>query len=295
MLGSMVADYLSRDTDIKVAVTVRTKELAAKCRQKISNIDWLLFDASTSELDKALGVIDGYEWIINAIGITKPLVHDNNAFEVEHAVWINSVLPYHLVRKAEANKAKVLQIGTDCVYSGRKGKYTESDEYDPLDVYGKSKSLGEAALPANYLLRSSIIGPEPKEHKMLLDWFLGQPKNAKVSGYINHNWNGVTTLQFAKICRGIIKQGITLFKPQHIIPTGEITKCQMLQEFAKRYHRDDVTITPVAAPVIIDRTLATVNEAVNLNLWKAAGHDSPPTVPEMIAELAGFDYRLNGL
>ena len=93
MLGSMVADYLSRDTDIKVAVTVRTKELAAKCRQKISNIDWLLFDASTSELDKALGVIDGYEWIINAIGITKPLVHDDNAFEVEHAVWINSLLP----------------------------------------------------------------------------------------------------------------------------------------------------------------------------------------------------------
>ena len=294
MLGSMVTDYLSRDNTLNVCATVRTKELAAAYHQKIKNVKWLLFDAAAPDLDKSLDIIRGYEWVINAIGITKPLVHDNNALEVERAIWINSVVPYHLVRKAETNKSRVLQIGTDCVYSGKKGKYSESDEYDPLDVYGKSKSLGEVASPNNYLLRCSIIGPEPKEHKMLLDWFLGQAKNSKVNGYNNHNWNGVTTLQFARLCQGIIKQDLKLTKFQHIIPTGAITKCQMLQEFAKNYSRDDIMITPVEASTVIDRTLQTSNETMNLKLWSSAGYSIPPTVPEMIAELARFDFRLKG-
>ena len=295
MLGSMVADYLSRDDSCKVAATVRTKEMAAKCLKNADNIDWLLFDAGAPDIDKSLKVIDGYEWIINAIGITKPLVHDNNAFEVERAIKINSLFPYHLVRMAEANKARVLQIATDCVYSGRKGKYTEKDEYDPPDIYGKTKSLGEAALPNNFLLRCSIIGPEPKEHKFLLDWFLGQPQKAQVSGYTNHNWNGVTTLQFARLCQGIIKKGIKPPQVQHIIPAADITKCDMLKEFARCYHREDITITPVQAPVVIDRTLRTVDEVSNLAIWEAAGYAKPPSVPEMITEMAGFDSRLTGI
>ena len=93
------------------------------------------------------------------------------------------MLPHQLARKAESSGAKVIQIATDCVYSGKKGEYVESDEFDPLDVYGKTKSLGEVTSPGVYHLRCSIIGPEPKEHKFLLDWFLGQPKNARVNGY----------------------------------------------------------------------------------------------------------------
>jgi len=295
MLGSMVADCLSRDRNFKIAATVRTEDLAARCRERIGNVDWLLFDAGAPDIDKALGVIDGYAWVVNAIGITKPLVHDNNAFEVERAIRINSMLPYHIVRKAEANQAKVIQIATDCVYSGKKGHYAESDEFDPLDVYGKTKSLGEVAVPHNYLLRCSIIGPEPKEHKFLLDWFLGQPRNAGVNGYANHSWNGVTTLQFARLCQGIINKGTEISAVQHIVPAGEITKCDMLKEFARCYHREDIKITPVQAPVVIDRTLQTDNKATNAAIWKAAGYSRPPSVPEMVAELAGFDYRLTGL
>jgi dTDP-4-dehydrorhamnose reductase len=295
MLGSMVADYLSRDKNIKVAATVRTKEMAAKCRERINDIEWAPFDASAPDIDKALDIINGYEWIINAIGITKPLVHDNNLFEVERAIKINSILPFHIARKAEANKAKVIQIATDCVYSGRKGHYVETDEFDPLDVYGKTKNLGEMASPSNYLLRCSIIGPEPKEHKFLLDWFLGQPQKAKVNGYTNHDWNGVTTLQFARLCHGIINKGTNISTVQHIIPTEEITKYDMLKEFAKCYHRDDIVITPTQAPVVVDRTLKTKNEASNLAIWAAAGYAKPPSVPDMIAELSRYKFRLTGI
>lgn len=295
MLGSMVADYLSRDPAVKVAATVRTKELAAKCRERINNVTWLLFDAGAPDLDKALGAIDGYDWVINAIGITKPLIHEGNAFEVERAVRINSLLPYHIARKAKANGAKVIQIATDCVFSGRKKRYVESDEFDPLDVYGKTKSLGEVSSPNVYNLRTSIVGPEPKEHKFLLDWFLGQPPKAQINGYANHRWNGVTTLHYARLCHGLISRGIISAPVQHIVPSGEVTKCELLQHFARCFHREDVTITPVQAPVVIDRILKTISEAANLALWSAAGYSQPPSIPEMVAELASFDYRLAGL
>jgi dTDP-4-dehydrorhamnose reductase len=295
MLGSMVTDDLSRDKGIKLAATVRTAALKTKCAAKIPGVSWLLFDATAPDPQKALKVIDGYDWVINAIGITKPLVHDDNALEVERAVRVNSLLPYLLARRAAACGARILQIATDCVYSGRKGGYTEKDEFDPLDVYGKTKSLGEVASPQVHHLRCSIIGPEPKEHKFLLDWFLGQPQNARVSGYTNHRWNGVTTLHFSRLCHGIIINDLKLPPVQHIVPAGEVTKCQMLQDFARYYEREDVTITPAEAPSVIDRTLQTINGAVNLAIWGAAGYRQPPTVLEMVAELAGFGYRLGGL
>lgn len=295
MLGSMVVDYLSRQPDLKVAATVRTQALVSKCKERLPAVDWLLFDADAPDLLNALGMIDGYDWLINAVGITKPLIHDNNAVEVERALLVNSLLPYLLVQQAQKNGARLLQIATDCVYSGSKGRYIESDAHDALDVYGKTKSLGEVPAQHAYHLRCSIIGPEPKEHKFLLDWFLGQPKNAGVSGYMNHRWNGVTTLHFAKLCHGIITREFKLPPVQHVIPSGEVTKCELLRCFAQSFHREDISITPVEATIVVDRTLGTTQEALNRELWALAGYSPPPSVPEMVAELACFDYRLVGL
>jgi dTDP-4-dehydrorhamnose reductase len=295
MLGSMVVDDLSRNSDFKVSATVRNTTLARKCQEKIAGVDWLVFDANAPDVEKALKIIDDHDWVINAIGITKPLIHDDNAFEVERAVKINSLLPHQLARKAASAGARIIQIATDCVYSGRKGNYAETDEFDALDVYGKTKSIGEVFTPGVFHLRCSIIGPEPKEHKFLLDWFLGQPQKAKVSGFTNHRWNGVTTLHFSRLCGGIIAKDLNLPHMQHAVPSGSITKCDMLKEFAGSFHRGDISITPVVAPTIIDRTLKTNNEALNLSIWAAAGYNQPPTVPEMVAEMASFEYRLAGL
>ena len=294
MLGSMVVDYLSRDPDLEVTATVRTEALAGKCSEQLPDVSWQLFDADASDLWNALGVIDGHDWVINAIGITKPLIHDDNAFEVERAVRINSLLPHLIARRAQTSGARVLQIATDCVYSGSKGRYVESDEHDALDVYGKTKSLGEVPAPHVHHLRCSIIGPEPREHKFLLDWFLGQPQNAGVNGYVNHRWNGMTTLHFAKLCHGIITHNTTMPHQQHVISTGEVTKCELLQCFARHFHREDVSITSTEAAVVVDRTLGTTNEALNRELWTAAGYPDPPSVLQMVAELARYDYQLEG-
>ena len=295
MLGSMVTDFLSRDKDLSITVTMRSQQLIKKAQKRIKNIEWLNFkvkdEAQTIQQLLNLGKPD---WIVNAIGVIKPYARDDYPEEVENASVGNAMFPYWLARTFE--QSHILQIATDCVYSGNKGHYVESDKHDSFDVYGKTKSLGEVLLPNVKHLRCSIIGPEPKSRVSLLEWFLKQTANAKVSGFTNHSWNGVTTLHFAKICHGIINNNISLPHLQHLIPDGDITKHDLLCCFKRLYERSDIEITAIEAPQKIDRRLGTEDNELNAKLWQSAGYDDrPPTTKEMVEELAAFDYRLKEL
>lgn len=290
MLGSMITDVLARDNELAVTATVRNERVLEKVCQQLPGVNWKQFDATDDNLPQTLDIVNEHTWMINAIGITKPLIHDDNPFEVERAIHINSLFPHLLAVKAKSIGAQVLQIATDCVYSGNKGHYTESDNHDAIDVYGKTKSLGEVMQPCMHHLRCSIIGPEPKDFKFLLEWFRRQPIGAQINGYINHRWNGITTLHFAKIVKGIIKTGITLPHVQHIIPTGDLTKAEMLREFARAYRRKDTYIQDTTATQEIDRTLCTSQPDFNKKLWQVAGYDKPLTVPDMITELSQYNY-----
>jgi len=291
MLGSMALDYLSGDPNIELAATVRTRNLLEKLQPRTGNTALRLLDAEQCGVKEIAETLGDAEWAINAIGIIKHFIHDDNAAETERAVTVNTLFPHYLSRAAEQTGCRVLQIATDCVYSGRTGHYSEKDEFDPLDVYGKTKSLGEVFSPNVNHIRCSIIGPELKGHTSLMDWFLRQPPGSLVNGYINHQWNGLTTLHFAKICRGIIKNNLKLPHMQHVIPNGSITKAELLQCLAREYRRQDITVKPFKTSPAINRTLATVNESITRQLWQAAGYKEPPSIRQMAAELAGYKYH----
>jgi dTDP-4-dehydrorhamnose reductase len=295
MLGSIVTDFLSRDEKLSITATVRSSELIKKAGECVRNVEWKILDVKdkTRTIQQLLD-LGKPDWIINAIGVIKPYSHDGNPMEVEQAITGNAAFPHWLARTF--TQSRILQIATDCVYSGNKGHYVESDKHDALDVYGKTKSLGEVLLPNVNHLRCSIIGPEPKSYVSLLEWFRQQPNHAKVSGYTNHSWNGVTTLHFAKICHGIIKNNTLLPHLQHLIPNGDITKHDLLCCFAQCYERSDIEITATEAPQKIDRRLATENNKLNTKLWQNTGYENgPPAIPEMVEELAAFDYRFEEL
>ena len=293
MLGSMIIDFLERDPDIQIAGSVRDPNLVAGLQEKIPGAEWSIFDAESGDTYENLQVIDGFDWVINAIGIIKPLIREHNASDVERAIRINSLLPYHIAQRAKEGNACVLQIATDCVYSGDKGAYSEKDAHDPLDEYGKTKSLGECESDNITHLRCSIIGPEPRNPKSLLEWFIGQLQGAQVNGFVNHQWNGVTTLHFSKICKGLINSAGSMPNLQHIIPSGTITKAEMLRVFAEAYGRNDIVIKDVEAEVVIDRTLVTEHADMNQEIWKYAGYNKLPTVEDMIIEMKNFDFRLS--
>jgi dTDP-4-dehydrorhamnose reductase len=114
-----------------------------------------------------------------------------------------------------------------------------------------------------------------------------------VNGYTNHQWNGVTTLHFARLCHGIITHQPDLPHVQHIIPTDSLSKCDLLRCFAREYRRTDISVIPGEAKTVIDRTLRTSDGVLNQRLWANAGYATPPTVLQMVAELAQYDYCLN--
>ena len=193
----------------------------------------------------------------------KPFCKDNDAAGVRRAIAVNAMFPHVLAAAAKARGAKVIQIATDCVYSGAKGAYVESDPHDALDVYGKTKSLGEVFDKTLLNLRCSIIGPERKNKVSLLEWFLGNPDGAELKGFTHHRWNGVTTLQYAKLCERIVQTPglheklLGLSPLHHFLPNGTVDKYQLLNLMAEVFGRkfDIKAVGDVGPPV--DRTIAT--------------------------------------
>ncbi len=291
MLGSMITDYMSRNSTFNLCATVRSAKILKSQQKRYPTIKWYIFEAFSERSVKSFShVLKQTDWIINAIGMIKPYINEQFPTSVVQAIRLNSLLPFRLVSLVGRRNIHIIQIGTDCVFSGHKGKYHENDIHDALDLYGKTKSLGEVTADNFYNLRCSIIGPELKNNLSLLGWFLSHKHGATVAGYTNHFWNGITTLHFAKICQAIITHNINLASLQHIIPSDVISKATLLSYLTKEFHREDIHIKPVDAPQSVNRTLDSRSPALNKKIWRIAGYAKPPTIRVMVEELGQY-YR----
>jgi dTDP-4-dehydrorhamnose reductase len=285
MLGSMLVRVLTAAKDVHVRATYRGEDEPRIPGVSSHDVEWVSFDA---ERDTLPSTEAGESWIVNAIGIIKPLIREDSWPDVERAIDVNARFPYRLAAAALTNEARVIQIATDCVFSGRQGDYREDSPHDALDVYGKTKSLGEVNAAHFLNLRCSIVGPELNGHRSLLDWLVRQPRGATVKGFVNHRWNGVTTLQFAQIVLGLIRSNSTLCGTHHVVPNGALTKAELLREFATAFQRSDLLIEDAKATESIDRTLSTIGFDINEELWRNSRPTGVPTVRMMTQELARF-------
>lgn len=281
MLGQTVSRFLSESLDIDVVSTSRKKESGKH-----------YFDASSFDnLDEFLNS-NKFDYIVNCIGIIKPNIKETDSKSVVNAIRVNSLFPHLLAERANMAGSKVIQIATDCVFSGiNKIPYDELSQHDPVDVYGKTKSLGEVS-NSNFLnLRVSIVGPESNTQLSLLEWFRAQPRNGSVNGFVNHTWNGITTLHFAKCIAGIVKEGIFKSGTFHLVPNDIVNKFQLLNYFASCFERLDLKIFAVESEKTINRTLGTINREYNLEVWNSAGYSEAPSIEEMIRELKYWTNR----
>jgi len=280
MLGTAVMnEFLNFEGD--VVVTTRGKKLEGLP----NSISQLSFDATTDDPAAAFKGLGKVDFVINCIGIIKPHISDSDDKQRLNALQINSLFPQKLADWASETGAKVIQIATDCVFSGHKGSYLESDAHDALDVYGKSKSLGEVPSPAMMHLRVSIIGPEVGRSTSLLEWVRNQPQGAQIFGFTDHVWNGVTTTHFGKIARGIIDSNLFKAGVFHIIPGNRLPKDKLVEKIASVFGRNDIEIQPKASGSTVDRTLETIDTEFNVRLWAAAGYKTPPTIEHMLEEI----------
>lgn len=245
MLGSAVGTYFLNNLDrYDVTLTARNKSMAYGDLTR-----WNEYDPTSSDPTKNTVHVGRFDVVINCIGIIKPMM----AKSMKNAVLINSLLPHVLAEQCAETGTKFIHISTDCVYSGFKGKYKESDLHDCLDAYGKSKSLGEPTSNA-MVIRTSIIGPEIHNNSSLVAWAQSQA-GKKVNGFRNHLWNGVTTKQFGNICDQILSKGLYEIGLHHV-HSDVVNKYQLLNHINDRY-KLNLDIQEVDGPEAIDRSMST--------------------------------------
>ena len=154
----------------------------------------------------------------------------------------------------------MIHITTDCVFTGNKGSYTESDIHDISDVYGRSKSMGE---PLNStIIRTSIIGEEKNTKRSLVEWIKSN-KDKTVFGFTNHLWNGLTCLQVAKVIDEMIQKNIFWKGVRHVHSPRSLDKQQLVQLISDIYNLN-ITITPKETDQKCDRSLSTNNPTFDI-------------------------------
>lgn len=185
--------------------------------------------------------------VINCIGIVKQAraAHDPLA-----SISINSLFPHRLGQLCRAEDARLIQISTDCVFSGRTGHYSESDIPDPVDLYGRSKLLGEVADGDCLTLRTSIIGRELSGANGLLEWLLAQ--RGSVRGFRRAIFSGLTTLALARVLASIVSDHTALTGIRHVA-SEPISKYDLLCMLKDAYGLP-VDIVP-DDEVVCDRSL----------------------------------------
>lgn len=240
MAGHLISLYLQE----------RGHEAIGFARGQSGLVKTIVGDALDAQSVKTAVQSDQFDAVVNCVGLLNQFAEKNHA----QAVYLNSFFPHQLAQLTRDTKTKVIHISTDCVFSGARGQYTETDLRDGPTFYDRSKALGELEDDKNLTLRQSIIGPDIKANGIgLLNWFMQQP--GPVNGFTGALWTGLTTLQLAKVVeQGALADVHGLY---NVVPDYYISKYDLLGLFNKYLRGGKVQILPtdkVAANKSLKRT-----------------------------------------
>ncbi len=268
MLGSAVFRQFSADTQFEVWGTLRSASGLRNFPQPsherlVTNVDVLDNDSLVGVLARVRPSV-----VINCVGLIKQLA---DAKDPLSALPINAMLPHRLAKLCQLAGARLIHVSTDCVFSGRKGMYTEADMSDAEDLYGKSKYIGELHdLPHAITLRTSIIGHEQGSHYALVDWFLSQ--TGSVKGFSKAIFSGLPTVELARVMRDLVVPKPELHGLYHV-SVDPIDKLSLLRLVADVYGKS-IQIMP-DEKLVIDRSL-------DSSRFRAATGYVPPSWAELI-------------
>ena len=235
-------------------------------------------DACDKDFVKELIGSGNYDAVINCIGILNQAAEKNKAL----AAYLNSYFPHFLAELTEGTRTQIIHMSTDCVFSGKRGLYSESDLPDGVSFYDRSKALGELNDDKNITLRNSIIGPDINPDGIgLLNWFLKQ--DGTINGYTGAIWTGQTTLQLAKTMEeAAARRANGLY---NTVPDKSISKFELLNLINHYLRNDSICIHPVDG-INADKSL------------KRTRFDFDYLIPDydiMVAEMADWIFKHKNL
>jgi len=229
MLGHQLWRQLQRDHE--VWVTVR-RPLSAYERFGLFKADRTIASLDVTCADSLMSVVGRVrpEAMINCVGIIKQLKEASNPVI---SIMINSLLPHRLAELAAAVGARLIHVSTDCVFSGEKGGYVESDRSDAEDMYGRTKFLGEVIQSHCVTLRTSIVGRELETKSGLIEWFLSQ-KGKTIRGFRRSVYTGFTTPELARIIETVLLEYPRMYGLWHV-SSERIDKFELLKKAERAF------------------------------------------------------------
>lgn len=214
--------------------------------------------------------------VINAVGIVKQRADAKVAIP---SIQVNSLWPHMLADACAKADARMVHVSTDCVFSGSRGMYTESDVPDAFDLYGRSKLLGEVTDRDNAVtLRTSIIGWQLGEPTGLVGWFAAH-RDESLTGFTKAVFSGLTTRALTEVVRDVVMPDTSLSGLWHL-SVEPIDKYTLLTSLAGHLGWD-IDITP-SDDFVLDRSLDSTRFREHAG-W------TPPSWDELLERLAG-DY-----
>ena len=275
MLGHRLLKDLSRSHDVRVTLR-QDRQAYAKFALFNERNSYAGVDVRIT--DRLIGILSDFHpnAVINAVGVIK---QRPDGLDPLPNLEINALLPHRLAAICKAIRAHFVHISTDCVFSGRTGNYKESDQPDPIDVYGQSKLLGEVIAPGCITLRTSIVGHELSRNTSLLEWFLRQ--KGEVHGYKNAIFSGFTTIELSRAMEKLITRFPESSGIYHV-SSQPISKYDLLSLIREKLELD-VQLVP-------DYEFK-CNRSLDSTRFRRDFDYKPPQWEEMIEELAN-DLRL---
>ncbi|MGE8189447.1 dTDP-4-dehydrorhamnose reductase family protein [Pseudomonas sp. NPDC086278] len=274
MLGNAAYRVLSANPDLSVYGTARSEGSRKFFSEALAEKIILGVDVESQDsLIKAFGTIKP-DVVINCVGLVKQLADANDPLQ---AVPINTLLPHRLAALCKATGARLVHISTDCVFSGEKGSYRESDFPDAYDLYGRSKLLGEVDYPHAITLRTSIIGRELSGHRSLVGWFLAQ--QGSVQGFTGAIFSGLPTMELARVINEYVLPRPDLHGLYHVA-TQPINKYDLLKLVAKTYGKDTE---------IVPSDRLTIDRSLNADRFREATGYVAPEWPVLVQNMHDFN------
>lgn len=275
MLGNAMFRLLSQADYLDVWGTSRNPAINKYFTHSLANR--LIFVDNLEDAKEVVALLDSVNphTVINCLSVSRTQSHDS-----KRLFAILSLLPRLLYRLCLSRNIRLIQIGSDGVFSGKRGGYTEDDIPDPVDLYGAAKLQGEVDGPLALTLRTSILGPELATQNSLLSWFLNQ--NDECRCYTRAIFTGFPTVVLAEIIRDFVLMEKKLQGIYHVA-SEPISKYDLLNLVRKQYNKK-IKMIPDES-IVINRTLSGSRFQI------VTGYIPPPW-KEMIKKMHAFNFGL---
>jgi dTDP-4-dehydrorhamnose reductase len=226
------------------------------------------------------------DFIINCLDIP-----EENPIKYTNKMLYISVMQYYLLGIQQLligailqnkSNAKIINYTNLEVFSRTQvyKEYNEIDVHDAINEYGKFKSLSEINYENLYNLRCDLIGSNLFNNTLIKD-FLNKEDNTKFE-YENKIWNGITTLQFAKIVENIILNNLKPSYIQHVF-SNKISTYKLLTCLNKVYDKK------LQIDESINQESGHILNTVNLNFHEQLHGGEIPPIEIMLKEMKEFD------